>query len=118
MILKKIWDEILYGKFSSESFWKVHLQEVILKKLSLHVGEMPHQIIHGFSVDLHQLQRNIVSLKKILGKDTHARTDFKYITGMLKSGDDIFGNGLISEKMLTEGFFCTNFHKNSIVAQR
>ena len=74
---------------------------------------MRQQVFDGFAVDLDELEADILALQQVLRQHAHARPDLQHVGRWftnLQRRHNRAGDALVGKKMLTKGFFGTNFH--------
>ena len=76
---------------------------------------MREEVVHGFPVDLHEFQVDVLPLQQVLGQDPHAGADLQGFAGAVQCIDDGLRNALVRKKMLAEGLLGAYFHIKSVI---
>ena len=111
-VVREIADD---GEPLREDLLQLQAQEIGLQELSLHPREVREEVVHGFPVDLHELQVDVLPLQQVLGQYPHAGAHFQGFAGAVQRGDDILRDALVGEKMLAEGLLGAYFHIKSVI---
>ena len=111
-VVREIADD---GEPLREDLLQLQPQEIGLQELSLHAGEVREEVVHGFPVDLHELQVDVLPLQQVLGQYPHAGAHFQGLAGAVQGGDDVLRDALVGEKMLAEGLLGAYFHIKSVI---
>ena len=93
----------------------VQAQVIGFHQLSCHSLEMVHQIYHGLGVEFHQLKVQVRPFHQVLGEHAHSRAYFEHIPhGADRQGiHNPVCDAQIGEKMLSEGFLRSYFHRTT-----